>query len=313
MPLGPGRVGRAGVIGHPVAKTAVVAKAVSPGPSPVAKTAVVAAAVTPGRGDRSPQDLARRVRGGSPPATRPSRDVPSPVQCFGGEGAPAGAMVSGVVASALELSRWQFATTTLFHFIFVPITLGLAPLLAVMQTLAYRRPAEREKWLRLTRFFGVLFLINFAIGAATGLVQEFQFGMNWAVFSSFVGDVFGSPLAIEGLGAFMLESTFIGLWVFGRDRLSPRVHLADDLPGLARHLGVCVLHHRRQLVDAEPGRLPDQRGDRARGGDGHLPDPLPGVHRRRLRPRDSRGPDDRRLPRARGRRLAHAPAGATSS
>ena len=133
--------------------------------------------------------------------------------------------MSGATASALELSRWQFATTTLFHFIFVPITLGLAPLLAVMQTLAYRRPAEREKWLRLTRFFGVLFLINFAIGAATGLVQEFQFGMNWAVFSSFVGDVFGSPLAIEGLGAFMLESTFIGLWVFGRDRLSPRVHL----------------------------------------------------------------------------------------
>ena len=133
--------------------------------------------------------------------------------------------MSGVTASALELSRWQFATTTLFHFIFVPITLGLAPLLAVMQTLAYRRPAEREKWLRLTRFFGVLFLINFAIGAATGLVQEFQFGMNWAVFSSFVGDVFGSPLAIEGLGAFMLESTFIGLWVFGRDRLSPKVHL----------------------------------------------------------------------------------------
>ncbi len=133
--------------------------------------------------------------------------------------------MSAAVASALELSRWQFASTTLFHFIFVPITLGLAPLLAVMQTLAYRRPAERQKWARLTRFFGVLFLINFAIGAATGLVQEFQFGMNWAVFSSFVGDVFGSPLAIEGLGAFMLESTFIGLWVFGRDRLSPRVHL----------------------------------------------------------------------------------------
>ena len=133
--------------------------------------------------------------------------------------------MSWALADALALSRWQFATTTLFHFVFVPITLGLAPLLAVMQTLAHRRPEERETWQRLTRFFGVLFLINFAIGAATGLVQEFQFGMNWAVFSSFVGDVFGSPLAIEGLGAFMLESTFIGLWVFGRDRLSPRVHL----------------------------------------------------------------------------------------
>ena len=126
--------------------------------------------------------------------------------------------------TALELSRWQFAATTLYHFTFVPLTLGLAPLLAVMQTLWYR--TRDEKWLRLTHFFRVLFLINFAIGAATGLVQEFQFGMNWSAFSTFVGDVFGSPLAIEGLGAFMLESTFIGLWVFGRDRLSPKVHLA---------------------------------------------------------------------------------------
>ncbi len=106
----------------------------------------------------------------------------------------------------------------------MPLTLGLAPLLAIMQTLWYR--SRDDKWMRLTRFFGVLFLINFAIGAATGLVQEFQFGMNWSVFSGFVGDVFGSPLAIEGLGAFMLESTFIGLWVFGRNRLSPKVHLA---------------------------------------------------------------------------------------
>ena len=133
-------------------------------------------------------------------------------------------MLSTVLATTLSLSRWQFATTTLYHFIFVPLTLGLAPLLAIMQTLWYR--SRDDKWLRLTRFFGVLFLINFAIGAATGLVQEFQFGMNWSAFSGFVGDVFGSPLAIEGLGAFMLESTFIGLWVFGRNRLSPKVHLA---------------------------------------------------------------------------------------
>ena len=88
-----------------------------------------------------------------------------------------------------------------------------------MQTLWHR--TGDEKWLRLTRFFGTLFLINFAIGVATGLVQEFQFGMNWSVFSTYVGDVFGSPLAIEGLGAFMLESTFIGLWIFGWNRLSP--------------------------------------------------------------------------------------------
>ena len=110
------------------------------------------------------------------------------------------------------------------HFIFVPLTLGLAPLLAIMQTLAYR--TKDEKWERLVRFFGTLFLINFAIGAATGIVQEFEFGMNWSSFSKYVGDVFGGPLAIEGLGAFMLEATFIGLWVFGRDRLAPKVHLA---------------------------------------------------------------------------------------
>ena len=132
--------------------------------------------------------------------------------------------MSLLATGALELSRWQFATTTLFHFTFVPLTLGLAPILAIMQTKYYR--TGDEKWNRLVRFFGTLFLINFAIGTATGFVQEFQFGMNWSAFSKYVGDVFGSPLAIEGLGAFMLESTFIGLWVFGRDRLSPKVHLA---------------------------------------------------------------------------------------
>ena len=126
--------------------------------------------------------------------------------------------------TALELARWQFALTTLFHFVFVPLTLGLAPLLAVMQTLWYR--SRDERWRRLTRFFGTLFVINFAIGVATGLVMEFQFGMNWSAFSAYVGDVFGPLLAIEGIGAFMLEATFIGLWLFGWDRLSPRVHLA---------------------------------------------------------------------------------------
>jgi cytochrome bd ubiquinol oxidase subunit I len=132
--------------------------------------------------------------------------------------------MSTFASTAVELARWQFALTTLFHFVFVPLTLGLAPLLAVMQTLWHR--TRDEKWLRLTRFFGTLFLINFAIGVATGLVMEFQFGMNWSAFSTYVGDVFGSPLAIEGLGAFMLEATFIGLWIFGWNRLSPRVHLA---------------------------------------------------------------------------------------
>ncbi|HXV04183.1 MAG TPA: cytochrome ubiquinol oxidase subunit I, partial [Gaiellaceae bacterium] len=103
-------------------------------------------------------------------------------------------------------------------------TLGLAPLVAVMQTLWYR--SGDEAWLRLTRFFGTLLLINFAIGVATGLVQEFQFGMNWSIYSEFVGDVFGAPLAIEGLAAFALEATFLGLWIFGWNRLSRRLHLA---------------------------------------------------------------------------------------
>jgi cytochrome bd-type quinol oxidase subunit 1 len=117
----------------------------------------------------------------------------------------------GLAISTVDLARLQFATTSLYHFLFVPLTLGLAPLVAVMQTLWYR--SGDEAWLRLARFFGTLMLINFAIGVATGLVQEFQFGMNWSVYSEYVGDVFGAPLAIEGLAAFMLESTFLGLWI----------------------------------------------------------------------------------------------------
>jgi cytochrome d ubiquinol oxidase subunit I len=129
-----------------------------------------------------------------------------------------------LASTAVDLARAQFATTSLYHFLFVPLTLGLGPLVAVMQTLWLR--TRDERWLRLTHFFGTLFLINFAIGVATGLVQEFQFGMNWSVYSKFVGNVFGAPLAIEGLAAFFLESTFLGLWIFGWDRLSPRLHLA---------------------------------------------------------------------------------------
>jgi cytochrome bd ubiquinol oxidase subunit I len=132
--------------------------------------------------------------------------------------------MSSLATTSVDLARVQFAMTSLYHFLFVPLTLGLAPLVAVMQTLWYR--SGDEAWLRLTRFFGTLLLINFAIGVATGLVQEFQFGMNWSIYSEFVGDVFGAPLAIEGLAAFFLESTFLGLWIFGWDRLSRRVHLA---------------------------------------------------------------------------------------
>src|SRR5689334_19635062 len=129
-----------------------------------------------------------------------------------------------LAVSTVDLARIQFATTSLYHFLFVPLTLGLGPLVAIMQTKWHRSGDER--WLKLTHFFGTLFLINFAIGVATGLVQEFQFGMNWSVYSKYVGDVFGAPLAIEGLAAFFLESTFLGLWIFGWQRLSPGLHLA---------------------------------------------------------------------------------------
>jgi cytochrome bd ubiquinol oxidase subunit I len=132
--------------------------------------------------------------------------------------------VTQLAVTDVDLARLQFALTSLYHFIFVPLTLGLAPLVAVMQTRWHR--TGDEAWLRLTKFFGTLLLINFAIGVATGLVQEFQFGMNWSVYSECVGGVFGAPLAIEGLAAFALEATFLGLWIFGWDRLSPRVHLA---------------------------------------------------------------------------------------
>ena len=126
--------------------------------------------------------------------------------------------------NALDLARWQFAITTVYHFLFVPITIGLGFLVAGLQTAWYRN--GNLKYLRATKFFGKLFLINFAIGVVTGIVQEFQFGMNWSTYSRFVGDIFGAPLAIEGLLAFFLESTFLGLWIFGWDRLPKKVHLA---------------------------------------------------------------------------------------
>ncbi|UAL31205.1 cytochrome ubiquinol oxidase subunit I [Nocardioides rotundus] len=124
----------------------------------------------------------------------------------------------------LEIARWQFGIITVYHFLFVPLTIGLTLLIAIMETLWVR--TRREEWLRLTKFFGKLFLINFAIGVATGIVQEFQFGMNWSDYSRFVGDIFGAPLAVEALLAFFLESTFIGLWIFGWDRLPRGLHAA---------------------------------------------------------------------------------------
>ncbi|PKG22551.1 cytochrome ubiquinol oxidase subunit I [Niallia nealsonii] len=122
------------------------------------------------------------------------------------------------------LSRLQFASTTIFHFIFVPISIGLVFLIAIMETMYVK--SGNEEYKKMAKFWGKLFLINFVIGIVTGILQEFQFGMNWSNYSRFVGDVFGAPLAIEALLAFFMESTFIGLWIFGWDRLSKKVHLA---------------------------------------------------------------------------------------
>ncbi|MFG1956296.1 cytochrome ubiquinol oxidase subunit I [Nonomuraea sp. NPDC049028] len=125
---------------------------------------------------------------------------------------------------ALDLARWQFGVTTVYHFLFVPLTIGLGVFVAGLQTAWHR--TGKEQYLRLTKFFGKLFLINFAMGVVTGIVQEFQFGMNWSEYSTFVGDVFGAPLAMEALLAFFMESTFLGLWIFGWERLPKKVHLA---------------------------------------------------------------------------------------
>jgi cytochrome bd ubiquinol oxidase subunit I len=124
----------------------------------------------------------------------------------------------------VDLARWQFAFVTVNHFFFVPVTIGLAFLIALLQTSWYR--GGRTDSLRLTRFFGTLLVINVAVGVVTGLVQEFQFGLNWSAYSRLVGNVFGAPLAMEGLAAFFLESTFLGLWIFGWDKLPRRLHLA---------------------------------------------------------------------------------------
>lgn len=124
----------------------------------------------------------------------------------------------------LLLARWQFGVTTVYHFLFVPLTLGLSVLVALMETIYVWTGNETYK--QMARFWGKLFLINFAMGVVTGIVQEFQFGMNWSGYSRFVGDIFGAPLAVEALAAFFIESTFLGLWIFGWDKLSKGMHLA---------------------------------------------------------------------------------------
>ena len=159
--------------------------------------------------------------------------------------------------NTLDFARDQFAITTLFHFIFVPISIGLA-----LFVVASARPAatshRNEVYLRMTKFWGKFLLISMAIGVVTGIVQEFQFGMNWALYSKYVGDIFGAPLAMEGLIAFFLESTFIGLWIFGWGRLSPGHASVDDLADRRRHRAVGLLHPRGELVDAAPRGLHHQ-------------------------------------------------------
>src|ERR687890_2789721 len=125
----------------------------------------------------------------------------------------------------ITLSRWQFGLTTVYHFLFVPLTLGLGWFVAYMQTRYYQ--TKDESWRKMAKFWGKLFLINFAIGVVTGIVQEFQFGMNWSEYSRYVGNIFGVPLALEVLMAFFLESTFIALWWFGKDRLPAWVRLGS--------------------------------------------------------------------------------------
>ena len=125
----------------------------------------------------------------------------------------------------VTLSRLQFALTTIYHWLFVPLTLGLGWFVAFMQTRYYQ--TKDETWHKMAKFWGKLFLINFAIGVVTGIVQEFQFGMNWSEYSRYVGDIFGAPLAMEALLAFFLESTFLGIWIFGEGRVPEKVHLAS--------------------------------------------------------------------------------------
>lgn len=164
----------------------------------------------------------------------------------------------------VTLSRLQFAITSMFHFIFVPLTLGLSLLIAYMET-KYVITGDIV-WLRMTKFWGKLFLINFTLGIVTGITLEFQFGMNWAEYSRYVGDIFGAPLAIESTIAFFLESSFIGLWVFGWNKVSKNVHalsiwlvaLATNLSGLwillangwMQHpVGYAIRNGRAEMVD----------------------------------------------------------------
>lgn len=158
------------------------------------------------------------------------------------------------------LSRLQFAVTVFFHFIFVPLTLGLVVLLAIMETLYVRTGNEVYK--RMVKFWGKLFLINFVLGVVTGITLEFQFGTNWSRYSEYVGDIFGSLLAIEATAAFFLESTFLAVWAFGWERVSKKVHLTAIWLVAISLEPVRPVDHPRQRLDAEPRRLRHQERPR---------------------------------------------------
>ena len=170
-----------------------------------------------------------------------------------------------ITQEVVDLSRLQFAATAFYHFLFVPLTLGLSFLLAIMETVFVM--TGKEIYRDMTKFWGKLFGINFALGVTTGITMEFQFGTNWAYYSHYVGDIFGAPLAIEGLMAFFLESTFIGLFFFGWDKLSKRQAPVDHLSDRHRLQPVGGVDPDRQRLDAEPGRLGIQLRHHAHGND----------------------------------------------
>jgi len=168
--------------------------------------------------------------------------------------------------SVLDLARLQFAFTTVYHFLFVPLTLGLSIIVAIMHTMyfASKDPGRKETMKRLTKYFGALFIINYAIGIVTGIVQEFQFGMGWADYSRYVGDIFGAPLAVEALLAFFIESTFLGVWAFGWDKLPKAVHLATIwLVAVASNISAYVILAANTWMQHPVGFTVNQQAGRA--------------------------------------------------
>lgn len=165
-------------------------------------------------------------------------------------------MIASIDTSLIDWSRAQFALTAMYHWLFVPLTLGLGVTQAIMETIYYK--TGNEFWKKTAQFWMKLFGINFAIGVATGLILEFEFGTNWSNYSWFVGDIFGAPLAIEGILAFFMEATFIAVMFFGWDKVSKRFYLADDY----RCNPFRTLDSDRQRLDAASGRHAVQSGHR---------------------------------------------------